>query len=522
MQHAAIYLRSSKDRSDISIASQRRELKEYAERENITIVTEYGDAVESGKTEHRPGFQRLLTDLRAPDRPWNTLLATDTSRISRRTYFAHAMRHECQKRGVEIRYTKLPQDLDPITEVIVHSTLTAMDEVHSLMSRQKGLAGMAENVRNGWRAGGRAPYGYQLQYHGTGTQRDGQEVTKTTLALDPNAATVKRYLTGRANGETRRQACAASGIKKATSTLVGIEWNALTYAGATVWNVNAEKLPEGGYKGGHKRRPRDEWLIQRDTHKPLITWQQAETLIQRLEDSDIGKAVSQAKTGNSNYLLTGLLTAPDGTKWWGESHKYYRYKGTGKQDSKYVRIEHVDDAVLQRISHDMQSPDLVRALTQAARKQATAEDPTTDLRAEVIRINEQISKTMDLAAQLADPAPALRKIDQLETDRRQATEQVAKLEREYTAQRTLRNVTEASVRKTLNDIWEITDEDDTPRIKAALRNFIEKIELNPQTLEAKVVYRIAADHRVSMASPRVAAICPTMRHAVAFMLPRAG
>ena len=110
--------RSSKDRSDVSISSQRRELTALARRQGLTVVAEYSDTVESAKDEFRPQFQTLLQDLRGSDRNWSVLLAIDTSRISRRTYFAHAFRHEAKKRGVEVRYAKMPEEMDPITEVI--------------------------------------------------------------------------------------------------------------------------------------------------------------------------------------------------------------------------------------------------------------------------------------------------------------------------------------------------------------------------------------------------------------------
>ena len=61
---AAIYLRSSKDRKDVSIDAQRRELQNLATSQGIIIVKEYSDVVESAKDENRPGFQRLLFDLK--------------------------------------------------------------------------------------------------------------------------------------------------------------------------------------------------------------------------------------------------------------------------------------------------------------------------------------------------------------------------------------------------------------------------------------------------------------------------
>ena len=84
---------------------------------------------------------------------------------------------ECKRHNVRVLYKSLPES-DPITEMLLKSILQAMDEWHSLTSKVKGLAGMAENVRQGWRAGGRAPRGYRLQHEETGAIRDGAPVTK--------------------------------------------------------------------------------------------------------------------------------------------------------------------------------------------------------------------------------------------------------------------------------------------------------------------------------------------------------
>ena len=78
-----------------------------------------------------------------------------------------------------------------------------MDEVHSLMSREKGLAGMAENVRQGYRAGGVAPRGYRLRRVETGAIRDGEPVRKSVLELAPDAPQIARYLKLRATGQPR-------------------------------------------------------------------------------------------------------------------------------------------------------------------------------------------------------------------------------------------------------------------------------------------------------------------------------
>jgi len=72
------------------------------------------------------------------------------------------------------------------------------------------------------------------------------------------------------------------GIRWPVTSLIGLEWNALTYAGHTVWNVHAE-FGADGYKGGSKRRPRSEWIIQRDTHPALVSDAIAETVLGQIE-----------------------------------------------------------------------------------------------------------------------------------------------------------------------------------------------------------------------------------------------
>lgn len=128
---ACAYLRSSKDRHDLSLDAQRRALQDYAHAQGLAIVAECADAVESGKDDDRPGFQALLRELRDPARAWAVILALDTSRIARRRHLALIFEHEAEKSGVRILYKSVP-DTDPITGMLLRSILQAMDEWHSL------------------------------------------------------------------------------------------------------------------------------------------------------------------------------------------------------------------------------------------------------------------------------------------------------------------------------------------------------------------------------------------------------
>ena len=122
--------------------------------------------------------------------------------------------------------------------------------------------------------------------------------------------------------------------------MIGIEWNALTYAGHTVWNVRNETI-EGKYKGGVKRKPRKDWMITKNTHPPLITEQDAEIILHNLETSTMAKSVSNARRGLSNYLLTGVLASTDGRKWEGQHQKAYRLKANKELNLKGRQLQWV-------------------------------------------------------------------------------------------------------------------------------------------------------------------------------------
>ena len=61
--NAVIYARYSSDsQREESIEGQIRECREYAERNNMTIVGTYIDRALSAKTADRPEFQRMIKD----------------------------------------------------------------------------------------------------------------------------------------------------------------------------------------------------------------------------------------------------------------------------------------------------------------------------------------------------------------------------------------------------------------------------------------------------------------------------
>jgi len=215
---------------------------------------------------------------------WSAVLILDTSRLARDPWIAAFFERDAKRQAGRVSFKSLP-DEDPVTAVVLQSDMRGFGQYHSLISKQKGLAGMAENVRQGYRAGGRAPRGYRLISVATGAVRDGARVTKSKLEPNEDSPKVAQYLQLRAEGIGRGSLIRRLKLPWPETSLNGMEWNALTYAGHTVWNVHNE-VGSDGYKGGVKRRPRGEWVIQRNTHDALISDAIAEALLVQLDKAD--------------------------------------------------------------------------------------------------------------------------------------------------------------------------------------------------------------------------------------------
>ena len=493
MDSAALYLRSSKDRHDVSPAAQKRELTELAKSRNLAVIEVFQDSEERADDERRPGFQALLASLKRPERAWNHLLVMDTARIARNNqHLASVFNWECEKRGVKVLYSKIPET-NTIMDVVIRQVIRAFDQLHSLMSKEKGLGGMAENVRQGWRAGGRAPRGYRLEHVATGAMRDGSPVTKSRLMPSPDAHKVKDFLEARAAGVSRRQAAAEAGLEGLLdSTLIGMEWNALTYAGHTVWNVHAERINGGGYKGGAKRRPRAEWVIQYDTHEGLIGTEAAEAILARLDTGRAKKYRTRA-----DYLLSGLLVTPEGVPWHGNGDGTYR-PAKGRRIAQAA----IEGAVVATIRQDLVSDAFVRQLVAEARRMSAPppDERLKPLRDQVADIDFKIRRLTELLPQIETPRPLLEKIGQLEQQREGLAVDLSALENEQRAAEVLRAIGEKDVKTLLASLADNLQAIDREALKEMIGGMLEKVELCPTTFQARLHYRFAAGDL--LASPR--------------------
>lgn len=484
----ALYMRSSKDKNEVSIAAQRRELTEYAKREKWQVAKEYEDVEVSGSLDEisRPGLQAMLYALSRGDRGWDTLLLLDTSRLARDESVSLYVRRECEKAGVQIVYAKAPVDAATAYGEMILGVMRTFDRLHSRVSAERGRKGQEENLANGWRAGGIAPKGYKLQHEATGAKRSGKPVMKSKLVLDPKTAPlVKSFLKARAKGTPRTEAAVKAGLALQAATLIGIERNALKYAGYEVWNQRKKHKPtREDPRKTMLWRPRSEWIIsERPMYPALITRAEAETILAALASRAKARGRMAGETAKpKEFVLSGILQTPDGAKMHGERN-FYRAAGKGKR----ILRSAVDKLVLETMAAELQDSEWIgQAVRSAHEMAATMQDNSPAIEAAIRSINAKIARLTDLVAETGN-ASLVAKLEDLERQREAFQAELGAGADRAKLKARLEAITPQAVRAML-DFFPISPKTKPEAIRRTILSLVRTITLDWDTRTVRIDY----------------------------------
>ncbi len=412
MKEAAIYVRSSKDLHNVSCEAQEKQLRTEVKRNGEKVYRVFCDKALSSTRDVRPEFDEMIALATSKNPPFSKIYCLDTSRFGRDQHETQVILWELRrKHGIDVIFINMPQTgtyLDPAFEAI----MSAFDYIHSQQSKVKGVASMKQNILGGYRAGGRAPYGYRLKECELGKHRDGSTIVKTKLEPDPETAPIAReYFERRARCETRmsilddfyrRSIPSPSGREQwPISTAKAMEDNVDVYLGHTIFNRHNERVKVrgklNGYVGGKKWRPREEWVVKEDTHEPLITPDIADR-IRQMKERGIRETPLRAKR---IYALSGLMKCPlCGTNYTGD-RGIYRCNSTTTPGEKCqnndISQNTVEKAVFCVLCRQILKFKNIKAFVNGIRKRRQSnhsEIPT--LERKLAKIDEQIRKVMRL------------------------------------------------------------------------------------------------------------------------------
>jgi len=318
----ALYARVSSDRQDVdlSITAQLKALREYASRNGCTVVKEYIDEAESGRSIDRPGFQNMIATARQKLTPFEAILVWKLSRFARNREDSIIYKSLLRKHGVQIISINEPVEDTPSGKLL-EGIIEVIDEFYSANLSQDVLRGLRENASRGFHNGGRPPCGYVRV-----KVKDGA-TSRTKLEPDPKTAPITQRIFRECLAGKGLKAIARSLNADGISSRTGKKWGATSvekilhneaYTGTMVWGKRT-KNPSQIINGTVPLRTEGAWPALVD--KAIFTQVQA-MLAARAPQ------VIHPREVDSPYLLSGIMrcgvcgAAMVGQ---GSGHRYHYY-----------------------------------------------------------------------------------------------------------------------------------------------------------------------------------------------------
>lgn len=302
-------------------------MKNFANREEMTIVNNYEDAGKSGKSiDGRPAFQQMLSDIQGGLQV-DYILVYKLSRFGRNA--ADILNSLALVQTYDVNLISVEEGIDSsqASGKLLISVLSAVSEIERENILEQTMNGRREKARQGLWNGGPAPYGYK--------QKD------NTLEINEDEANVVRLIFEK----FANTSMGYGGVAKYLN-LQGISKNPHKESDITVWSgrciqsildnpVYIGKIAYGrrikekvkGSKNEYRVVHADEYLLYDGQHEAIIdneTWEKVRTKRQ----STGVKAPSKVRRERV-HLLSGLLRCPKyGSPMYANRHYWTNKDGT--------------------------------------------------------------------------------------------------------------------------------------------------------------------------------------------------
>lgn len=393
---AVIYARYSSDNQrEESIEGQLRECKEYAEKNDITVLNTYIDRALSAKTDNRPEFQRMIKD--SAKGLFDLVIVWKLDRFSRDRYDSAHYKQILKKNGIKVISATEAISQDS-TGILLESLLEGYAEFYSAELAEKVVRGMTENALKCKWNGGSVPFGYVID-------KDQQ------FQIDPVTAPLvqevfKRYEKGATIIELVTM-LNDQGIKSRRNGKISID-------------IVKRMLKNRRYIGEYSYRD----VFVPDGIPTIITKDQFERVGERMEKNK--KAPARYKAEDKYLLTTKLFCGKCGRFMVGESgtsrtmkvHHYYRCTGTKKQklcDKKAVKKDWIENLVVENTMKMIFDDSVVEYITDMVMELQAKENTNLPLYKKQLSETEKAIKNMlDAIQQGIFNSSTKQRLDELE------------------------------------------------------------------------------------------------------------
>ncbi len=187
-----IYARfSSHSQTEQSIEGQLKVCYQYAQQNNLTVIGEYIDRAFSGKTDDRPGFQKMISD--SDKHTFEGVLVYQLDRFARDRYASAIYKARLKRNGVRVMSAR-ENIADDASGILIEGVLESMAEYYSVELSQKILRGMQLNAEKCLSNGSNPGLGFKVN-----------KEDKTFYVDEDEAAIVREIYERYARGETKTE-----------------------------------------------------------------------------------------------------------------------------------------------------------------------------------------------------------------------------------------------------------------------------------------------------------------------------
>jgi len=437
VKRAAIYARYSSDNQrEESIDAQIRAIKEYANKEKISIVKIYTDEAKSATTDDRPQFLKMIEDSFAE--MFDVVIVHKLDRFARNRYDSAIYKRQLKLNGVQV--VSVLEKLDDSPEsIILESVLEGMAEYYSKNLAREVKKGMKETALQARHTGGKPPLGYDVA------------PDKTLVINEHEAMAVriiyKMYSEGHTYGEIISE-LNSKGFKTKMNKPFGK--NSLyeilrqeKYTGTYIYNRRVKGL-DGKYNN-HKKKSKDQ-IIKIENGCPQIIDKRMWLKVQ--ERMNNNKKIGGQNKAKIDYLLSGKIfcgkcdsaMVGHGTSDSKTKKKYYYYvcnnrKRTKQCDLNGVRKDLIENLVLDHLYENVFSDKAIENVIDKIYKYVN--DKQRDLpnllntyEKNLKTVQSNIDRTIELLLSGYDHSSIKEKMDSLEEEKQELENLILKTELE--------------------------------------------------------------------------------------------
>lgn len=367
-----LYARVSSEAQDVSlsIGAQLKALREYAERNGYTIVREFIDEAESGRSiSKRPAFREMVSLGRSPQKAFDAILVWKYSRFARNRADSIVYKTILRKLGIQVISISEPAENSP-TGRLMEAIIEDLDEFYSDNLGEEVTRGMRESVSRGFYLSSRAPYGYRKIRVKDGVKE------RTKLEIDPIQAKVivsifNDIISGKGLIEIVRRL-----NQNGTSGPKGKGWNK-----NTLWVILNNEIYTGTFVWGRHSKRGNPPIRVEDVFPAIIS----KDIFGKTQELMANRAPVKAhpRRTASRFLLSGLAVCGDcGRALVGlnaKSGKYSYYvcnslakKGAGACSTSYLNSDKFEHLVISKIKEHILTLDNLTELVKLVNEEMDA------------------------------------------------------------------------------------------------------------------------------------------------------